>query len=73
MSRLEILRFPDSRLRRRAEPVRVVDDEVRRLIDDMLETMYDAPGIGLSALRSILQGALSPSTCRRTGMRRCAW
>lgn len=49
MSRLEILHFPDPRLRRRAEPVSVVDDEVRRLIDDMLETMYDAPGIGLSA------------------------
>ena len=49
MSRLEILHFPDPRLRRRAEPVRVVDDDVRRLIDDMLETMYDAPGIGLSA------------------------
>lgn len=49
MSRLEILHFPDPRLRRRAEPVSVVDDAVRRLIDDMLETMYDAPGIGLSA------------------------
>ena len=49
MSRLEILHFPDPRLRRRAEPVSDVDDEVRRLIDDMLETMYEAPGIGLSA------------------------
>ena len=49
MSRLEILHFPDPRLRRRAAPVEVVDDDVRRLIDDMLETMYDAPGIGLSA------------------------
>ena len=49
MSRLEILQFPDPRLRRRAEAVPVVDDDVRRLIDDLLETMYDAPGIGLSA------------------------
>ena len=49
MSRLDILHFPDPRLRRRAETVHVVDDDVRRLIDDMLETMYDAPGIGLSA------------------------
>ena len=49
MSRLEILHFPDPRLRRRAEAVSVVDDDVRRLIDDMLETMYEAPGIGLSA------------------------
>ena len=49
MSRLEILHFPDPRLRRRAEPVSHVADEVRRLIDAMLETMYEAPGIGLSA------------------------
>ena len=49
MSRLDILHFPDPRLRRRAEPVAAVDDRVRRLIDDMFETMYEAPGIGLSA------------------------
>ena len=49
MSRLEILHYPDPRLRRRAEPVSAVDHDVRRLIDDMFETMYDAPGIGLSA------------------------
>ena len=49
MSRLEILHFPDPRLRRRCEPVSTVDDKVRRLIDDMFETMYEAPGIGLSA------------------------
>ncbi len=49
MARLEILHFPDPRLRRRAEPASSVDDRVRRLIDDMLDTMYDAPGIGLSA------------------------
>ena len=49
MSRLDILHFPDPRLRRRAESVAAVDDRVRRLIDDMFETMYEAPGIGLSA------------------------
>ena len=49
MARLDILHFPDPRLRRRAAPVGSVDDRVRRLIDDMLETMYEAPGIGLSA------------------------
>ena len=49
MSRLRILHYPDPRLRRRAKPVSAVDDDVRRLIDDMFETMYDAPGIGLSA------------------------
>ena len=49
MARLEILHFPDPRLCRRAEPVGTVDDRVRRLLDDMFETMYDAPGIGLAA------------------------
>ena len=49
MAKLTILEFPDPRLRTRAEPVAVVDDGVRRLIDDMFETMYAAPGIGLAA------------------------
>ncbi|HEB99001.1 MAG TPA: peptide deformylase [Thiotrichales bacterium] len=49
MARLEILHFPDERLRTRAAPVEVVDDEIRRLVDDMFETMYEAPGIGLAA------------------------
>jgi peptide deformylase len=51
MAKLEILTFPDERLRRRAGPVEVVDDSVRALIDDMFETMYDAPGIGLAAIQ----------------------
>ena len=49
MSLLKILEFPDPRLRTRAKPVESVDDELRRLIDDLLETMYAAPGIGLAA------------------------
>jgi peptide deformylase len=49
MSRLQILEYPDPRLRTKAEPVETVDDELRRLIDDMFETMYEAPGIGLAA------------------------
>ncbi len=49
MAKLEILHFPDSRLRTRAQPVETVDAEVRRLVDDMFETMYAAPGIGLAA------------------------
>lgn len=49
MSILNILEYPDPRLRTKAKPVSRVDDDVRRLIDDMLETMYDAPGIGLAA------------------------
>ena len=49
MAILNILEFPDPRLRIKAKPVEQVDDAVRRLIDDMLETMYEAPGIGLAA------------------------
>ncbi len=51
MARLEILTFPDERLRRRAASVAQVDDEIRRLVDDMVETMYDAVGIGLAAIQ----------------------
>ncbi|MBK5937643.1 MAG: peptide deformylase [Halorhodospira halophila] len=49
MALLDILVYPDPRLRERAEPVAEVDDAVRRLADDMLETMYEARGIGLAA------------------------
>ena len=49
MALLPILEFPDPRLRTVATPVDVVDDALRGLIDDMFETMYDAPGIGLAA------------------------
>ena len=49
MAKLKILEFPDPRLRTKAAPVEVVDDELRALIDDMFETMYAAPGIGLAA------------------------
>jgi peptide deformylase len=49
MAILNILEFPDSRLRTIAKPVDVVDDSIRQLVDDMFETMYEAPGIGLAA------------------------
>ncbi len=49
MAILNILHFPDPRLRTRAAPVARVDDSIRRLVDDMFDTMYDAPGIGLAA------------------------
>ena len=49
MAKLTILEFPDPRLRTRATPVETVDDELNTLIDDMFETMYAAPGIGLAA------------------------
>ncbi len=49
MAILDILNYPDKRLRTVAKPVEQVDDSIRRLIDDMFETMYQAPGIGLAA------------------------
>jgi len=49
MALLDVLRYPDPRLHKVASPVDQVDDEVRRLVRDMAETMYAAPGIGLAA------------------------
>jgi len=49
MALLDILEFPDARLRTIAKPVEKVDETIRKLAQDMLETMYDAPGIGLAA------------------------
>jgi len=49
MAILNILVFPHPNLRKKAKPVAQVDDGVRKLISDMFETMYDAPGIGLAA------------------------
>ena len=49
MAQLKILHYPDDRLRTKAIPVINVDDQIRQLVDDMFETMYEAPGIGLAA------------------------
>jgi len=49
MALLEILKFPDERLRTVAKPVESVNEDTRQLVDDMFETMYAAPGIGLAA------------------------
>jgi peptide deformylase len=49
MARLRILRYPDPRLHLVARPVATVDDRIRTLVDDMLETMYAAEGVGLAA------------------------
>ncbi len=49
MALLPIITAPDPRLKLKAKPVKSVDGEIRRLMDDMLETMYAAPGIGLAA------------------------
>ena len=51
MAILDILHFPDERLRHKALPVEEVDERVRQLIDDMFDTMYEAPGIGLAAVQ----------------------
>ena len=49
MARLDILRYPDPRLHTVAKPVGEVDERIRRLVDDMLATMYEAEGVGLAA------------------------
>ncbi len=51
MAILNILEFPDPRLRKKAAPVETVDDTIRRVVDDMLETMYAAEGVGLAAIQ----------------------
>jgi peptide deformylase len=49
MAKLSILRYPDPRLHTVAKPVKQVDERIRKLVDDMLETMYAADGVGLAA------------------------
>ena len=51
MAILPVITAPDPRLKVKSKPVERVDDEIRKLMDDMLETMYEAPGIGLSAVQ----------------------
>ncbi|MCC8995174.1 MAG: peptide deformylase [Candidatus Contendobacter sp.] len=55
MAQLTILHYPDSRLRKSALPVETVDESIRSLVADMLETMYAAPGIGLAATQVNVQ------------------
>jgi peptide deformylase len=51
MAKRDILIIPDKRLRLKSEPVGAIDKAVRALVEDMFETMYDAPGIGLAAIQ----------------------
>jgi peptide deformylase len=51
MARCDIIILPDERLRLVSKPVAIIDDEIRKLVYDMLETMYKAPGIGLAAIQ----------------------
>lgn len=52
MSELTILTYPDPLLKQPAAPVEHIDDEIQKLIDDMAETMYQAPGVGLAATQA---------------------
>ncbi|MBN8736976.1 MAG: peptide deformylase [Xanthomonadales bacterium] len=58
MAKLDILEFPDPRLRLKAQPVETFDADLEKLADDMLETMYAAPGIGLAATQVNVQKRL---------------
>jgi peptide deformylase len=87
MALLPILRYPDPRLHTRARPVAVVDETIRQLIEDMAETMYEAPGIGLAATqvdvhlrvviidisedRSELRAFINPEILERSGEQTC--
>ena len=84
MAILEILQYPDPRLAHPAQRVEKIDDSTRRLIDDMVETMYAAPGVGLAATqvdvhkqivvidvsedRSDLRVFINPEVTRREGV-----
>lgn len=60
-----MLHIPDERLRKVAEPVKEVNAEIQRIVDDMFDTMYAEEGIGLAATRSISISALSLLMCRK--------
>ena len=51
MAILDILTYPDPQLMRVAKPVKTIDDKIKKLVDDMAETMYAAPGVGLAAVQ----------------------
>lgn len=55
MAKLEVLHFPDPRLRKMASPVETIDSDIRRIAEDMLETMYEEAGIGLAAIQVNIQ------------------
>ena len=67
MAILEILHYPDKRLRTVAKPVEKVDDSIRKLVEDMFETMYAAPGIGLAATQVDVHRRLLVADVSRDG------
>ena len=70
MAILPIIKAPDPFLKKRCAPVERVDDEIRRVMDDMLETMYAAPGVGLAAPQvGVLKRIIVVDTSDREGTR----
>ena len=70
MAVLPILEAPDPRLRLVSEPVAEIDDALRRLIADMFETMYDAPGVGLAAIQvGVAKRVVTIDTSKEEGVR----
>ncbi|MEL6839906.1 MAG: peptide deformylase [Pseudomonadota bacterium] len=65
MALRKILIHPDPRLKKTADPIASVDDDLRRLADDMLETMYDAPGIGLAAPQVAVMNRMIVMDCAK--------
>jgi len=66
MALRDIIILPDKRLRQKSEPVKAVDAEVRALVDDMFETMYKAPGVGLAAIQiGVAQRIVTVDTAKK--------
>ena len=72
MAQLPILRYPDPRLHTVAKPVAEVDERIRQLVDDMLETMYAADGVGLAATQvDVHERVIVIDTSERATSRGC--
>lgn len=63
MAKMTVLKYPDERLRKVAQPIAKVDDSIRAVIDDMLETMYDEQGVGLAATQVDVHQRLFVADC----------
>jgi peptide deformylase len=66
MAILNVLTYPDPLLQRIAEPVKLIDNKIKKLVDDMAETMYAAPGVGLAA-KNQLRVFINPEIVRKEG------
>lgn len=63
MAKMTVLKYPDERLRKVAQPIAKVDDSIRAIIDDMFETMYDEQGVGLAATQVDVHQRLFVADC----------